>query len=100
MADNVEHPAHYADHCSLECIDIMKIAFGSEKVFWFCLMNAYKYLHRHSYKNGTEDLLKAQQYIAFAKDIGIQSHYLDELEMMVKKYRTKVATEARDANAC
>ena len=81
-------PDHYQE-CSIECLDVMKIAFGSDKVFWFCLMNAYKYLHRHTYKNGVEDLKKARQYISFAKEIGIQSHHLDELERMVEKYGMK-----------
>lgn len=85
---DVIRPDHYQE-CSIECIDVMKIAFGSDKVFWFCLMNAYKYLHRHTYKNGVEDLKKARQYISFAKEIRIQSYHLDELERMVEKYGLK-----------
>lgn len=93
------NPAHYKDQCSIECIDAMRIAFGTDKVFWFCLMNAYKYLHRHTYKNGVEDLRKARQYISFAKDfakdIGIQSYHLDELERMVDKYGMKAEIAER-----
>ena len=87
MSDAIR-PDHYQE-CSIECLDIMKIAFGSEKVFWFCVINAYKYLHRHLHKNGLEDLKKTRQYISFAKEIGIQSYHLDELERMVEKYGLK-----------
>ena len=49
--DNVEHPKHYLES-SLECFDIMRIAFGDEAVAQYCMINAYKYLHRHKYKTG------------------------------------------------
>lgn len=60
--DNVEHPKHYLE-CSLECFDIMRMMFGDEAVMYFCVCNAYKYLHRHKNKNGWEDLQKARWYL-------------------------------------
>ena len=69
MADNVNHPVHYADTCSMECIETMLIAFGAEAVFDFCICNAYKYLWRHKHKNGEEDLNKAAWYIDKAEEI-------------------------------
>ena len=67
--DNVNHPQHYADSCSIECIESMIIAFGAEAVFNFCICNAYKYLWRHKNKNGMEDINKALWYINKAEDI-------------------------------
>lgn len=67
--DNVNHPTHYADSCSLECIEAMEIAFGYEAVINFCKCNAFKYLWRHKNKNGTEDLLKAIWYINKGSDL-------------------------------
>ena len=69
MADNVNHPSHYKDSCSLECIDTMIIAFGYEYVYYYCLINAYKYLWRYKYKNGEEDVRKAEWYLFKAKEI-------------------------------
>ena len=69
MADNVNHPKHYADTCSLECIESMLVAFGAENVYAFCICNAYKYLWRYKNKNGAEDLNKAEWYINKAEDI-------------------------------
>ena len=69
MADNVNHPVHYADTCSMECIETMLIAFGAEAVFDFCICNAYKYLWRHKHKNGEEDLNKAKWYINKAEEV-------------------------------
>lgn len=69
MADNVSHPSHYADSCSLECIDTMIIAFGYEYVYCFCLINAYKYLWRYKNKNGEEDVRKAEWYLSKAKEL-------------------------------
>lgn len=66
MADNVNHPIHYADTCSLECIEAMEIAFGKEAVRNFCKCNAFKYLWRFKNKNGEEDLKKAEWYLAKA----------------------------------
>ena len=63
MIDNVNHPQHYEGHTSLECIDVMEVAFGSETVAHFCLCNAFKYLWRYKHKNGLEDLRKAEWYL-------------------------------------
>lgn len=63
--NNVEHPKHYSGSCSLECIDVMRIIFGSRAVNYFCLLNAFKYLWRHKNKNGEEDLKKARWYLDY-----------------------------------
>lgn len=62
--DNVNHPSHYEQSCSLECIQVMKLMFGEERVAWFCLCNAFKYMWRYKNKNGQEDLEKAGWYLS------------------------------------
>ena len=63
MEDNVNHPKHYTNG-KVECIDALEAAttglIGIEAV---CTANAIKYLWRWKYKNGAEDLKKAQWYI-------------------------------------
>ena len=66
--DNVNHPAHYEQSCSLECIQVMELVFGANAVRGFCLCNAFKYMWRYKNKNGLEDLKKAQWYMNYAKD--------------------------------
>ena len=61
--DNVNHPAHYESQTSLECIDVMEIAFGADAVGNFCLCNAFKYLWRYKHKGGDEDVKKAKWYL-------------------------------------
>lgn len=58
-------PEHYISS-SIECIEAMEIAYGAENVVLFCIMNAFKYLWRHKYKNGAEDLKKAATYMNLA----------------------------------
>lgn len=62
---NQIRPEHYTE-CSLECIVVMLAVFGRKAVTDFCIINAFKYLWRHKYKNGLEDLQKAEQYLAMA----------------------------------
>lgn len=66
--DNVNHPKHYEGHCSIECIDNMRLIFGNQMVTDYCIVNAYKYLSRYKYKNGYEDLKKAKWYLDEAKE--------------------------------
>lgn len=63
MIDNVNHPKHYANSCSIECIDAMQATFGIKDLSKYCAINAYKYLWRYKNKNGKEDLNKAEWYL-------------------------------------
>ena len=65
MSDNVKSPNHYANSCSIECIESMLLAFGLNDTITFCKLNAYKYIWRYKNKNGIEDLHKAEQYLNF-----------------------------------
>ena len=64
QVDNVNHPQHYELPGGIECIDAMVATQGKEAVKAFCLCNAFKYMWRHSRKNGIEDVKKAYWYIA------------------------------------
>lgn len=59
---NVNHPSHYNLPGRKECIEEMLDVFGVEALKHFCLLNRYKYLYRHTMKNGEEDLAKALWY--------------------------------------
>lgn len=63
VIDNVNHPEHYANSCSIECIDAMQATFGTKDLAKYCVINAYKYLWRYKNKNGKEDLNKAEWYL-------------------------------------
>lgn len=75
--DPVNHPAHYADSCSLECIQVMELTFGKNAVINFCMCNAFKYLWRYKNKNGEEDLKKAEWYLKKAYDLGDDTERLN-----------------------
>ena len=60
--DMVNHPPHYNQR-GIECIDA--IAAATDEGFQYYLQgNIIKYLWRYRYKNGAEDLTKAQWYLS------------------------------------
>ena len=61
LVSNVEHPSHY-NQDGIECIEAIKASLGKEFPA-YCKGNVMKYLWRYSYKNGLEDLKKAQVYL-------------------------------------
>lgn len=71
--DMVNSPSHYQSYGSnsVECIDAMEAAFGKTAVANFCICNAFKYLWRHSSKNGMEDINKAIWYLNKYKELDI-----------------------------
>ena len=60
-ADNVNNPSHY-NQAGIECIDAIKASLG-DNYQDYCKGNIMKYLWRYKYKNGIEDLKKAQWYL-------------------------------------
>ena len=60
--DNVNHPAHY-NTGKYESIDVMIETQGIDAVKNFCICNAFKYIYRHKFKNGVEDIKKAIWYL-------------------------------------
>ena len=59
--DNVNNPAHY-NQAGIECLDAIAAATG-DGYEYYLQGNIIKYLWRYRYKNGIEDLKKAQFYL-------------------------------------
>ena len=67
MSDNVNHPSHYQKEGHKECISEMIEKYGEVPVYWFCMLNAYKYEYRAGLKGDAEtDLRKAEWYRNYA----------------------------------
>ena len=61
LVDNVNNPSHY-NQAGIECLDA--IAAATDNGYDYYLQgNIIKYLWRYRYKNGIEDLKKAQFYL-------------------------------------
>jgi len=60
--DMVNSPPHY-NKAGIECIDAIRAATG-DGYEYYLQGNIMKYLWRYRYKNGIEDLQKAQWYLA------------------------------------
>ena len=59
--DAVNSPPHYGKG-KIECIDYIEDFLSKEEYTGYLRGNIAKYLHRWRYKNGLEDLKKAQWY--------------------------------------
>ncbi len=59
--DMVNSPPHY-NQAGIECIDAIRAA-TSDGYEYYLQGNIIKYLWRYRYKNGVEDLKKAQWYL-------------------------------------
>lgn len=68
--DEVNHPSHYCQEGSMECIDEMVQLFGSEATRHYCLLNVWKYRKRAVYKNGDTDMKKSDWYLAKYFELG------------------------------
>jgi len=62
QGDNVNHPSHY-NESGIECIEAIKANLGPKGFQAYCKGNCMKYIWRYEYKNGLEDLKKAQVYL-------------------------------------
>ena len=60
--DMVNSPAHYGSG-SIECIEYIEDFLTTEEFIGYLRGNIAKYLHRFRYKNGIEDLRKAEWYL-------------------------------------
>lgn len=88
--DNVNHPLHYTDKCSLECIEVMIIAFGVKAVIEFCKCNAFKYLWRYENKNGKEDLEKAIWYCNYGLKLAHKDYTIENLKNIIKDKKENI----------
>lgn len=62
IQDPVNSPAHYGQG-SIEAIEYIKDFLTEEEYIGYLRGNIAKYMHRWRYKNGVEDLKKAQWYL-------------------------------------
>lgn len=70
--EQIKHPAHYQQPNRRECIEEMRLMFGDEKVYWWCVMTAYKYRYRMGNKDGNpaeQDEKKAEFYLDYAEEM-------------------------------
>jgi hypothetical protein len=61
LNDPVNSPSHY-NQAGIECIDAIRAATG-DGYEYYLQGNIQKYVWRYRYKNGAEDLKKAQWYL-------------------------------------
>lgn len=61
-ADQINHPKHYTQG-NIECLDAIKESLTQEGYKGYLKGNIMKYLWRYEYKNGYEDLGKANFYL-------------------------------------
>ena len=62
MKDNVNQPSHYKQQ-GRETIESIEDFLGVEEFEGYLRGNIIKYLSRYRYKNGLEDLKKAEWYL-------------------------------------
>ncbi len=70
--EQVQHPSHYSQEGRRECIEEMKLMFGTEHLYWWCVMTAYKYYYRAGNKDGNtaeQDRSKAEFYLKYAEGL-------------------------------
>lgn len=79
VVDNVNHPFHYSNSCSIECIDAMVLAWGYDYTAVYCQINAFKYLWRWKNKNGEEDLDKAEWYLNKSDELNSNGSESDKI---------------------
>ena len=59
--DVVNNPKHY-NQGGIECIDSIEAMLSTEEFIGYLRGNSHKYRWRFTYKNGIEDLKKAEWY--------------------------------------
>ena len=70
----IDHLSHYTN--GMECIYEMIAIFGKAATQHFCLLNVWKYRKRAVYKNGKEDMEKADWYMNKYLELGGKTIYL------------------------
>ena len=63
IPDMVDHPPHYTDGGTIECIEAIEAQLTDEEYRGYLKGNVAKYLWRERHKGGTESLKKAQWYL-------------------------------------
>ena len=73
-SDPVNNPAHY-NSGKLECIEAMEAMLSPEEFIGYLRGNSFKYRWRFRYKNGIEDLRKANWYEQRLIDYIVETDY-------------------------
>lgn len=74
--DIVNHPNHYNSY-SREVIDTMQGSMTPEEFKGYLKGNVMKYINRYQFKNGVEDLKKAQWYLNKLTEVVDKDELLD-----------------------
>lgn len=69
FTSQVDHPKHYQSEDRMECIEEMRILFGTEAVISFCKLNAYKYYYRAGNKDGEAEKKDKQKAMWYMKKV-------------------------------
>lgn len=89
--DNVNHPNHYANQGTVECIDFIGAIVNQYPGFIAGdLQNVIKYTWRSHGKNGKEDIKKASWYLAHAEKrflalSAVQKSLLQKMQQSLKE---------------
>lgn len=67
MTDNVNHPSHY-NTGEIEVINYIKDKLTYDGFVGYLTGNIIKYISRYQFKNGLEDLQKAEWYLKYLID--------------------------------
>lgn len=67
--DLISKPKHYNREGAMECFDEFVLIHGVEAGKIACLFNIHKYRYRAADKNGEQDLLKSDWYMAKYKEL-------------------------------
>ena len=74
MTDPVNKPVHY-NQAGIECIEAIRAMTSTmDGTSAYMAGNVLKYMWRHEYKNGIEDLQKAQVYLQWLIDNYNENH--------------------------
>jgi hypothetical protein len=75
--DAVNQPSHYTSG-GIETIDYLRAKLGPLAFLGYCIGNVLKYVSRYQFKNGLEDLKKAQVYLGWAIETMEKKNATDE----------------------
>lgn len=79
MTDMVNNPAHYGQG-QIECIEYIEDLLSPDEYIGYLRGNIAKYLHRWRYKNGLEDLKKAEWYLMRLREFVTLQDLLEKSE--------------------
>lgn len=85
----VNHPAHYQKG-GKECIEWMEEIYGKVAVYFFCILNSYKYDFRAGEKANNpaeQDHKKSIWYIEYSKNLYKRMNFIQKLLVKILKVK-------------